>query len=81
MEKHQKFRIGRLNGKNGADFAPKHLSDSIDDTVIIAGSDAYQAALIFYNAVKAAPAHIPGAKEVYSDLKARFPKVKYKKVE
>jgi hypothetical protein len=34
---------------------------------------------VFYNAVKAAAAQdFPGAKEVYADLKARFPRVKHK---
>ncbi|MDR1335310.1 MAG: hypothetical protein LBK22_00590 [Tannerella sp.] len=57
----------------------KQLSDNIDDTVMIAGSEAFQTALIFYNAVKAAAAQdIPGAKEVYADLKTRFPRVKRK---
>jgi hypothetical protein len=55
-------------------IAARQLSDNIDDTVLVAGSEAYQAALVFYNAVKAAAAQdIPGAKEVYSDLKNRFP--------
>jgi hypothetical protein len=63
-------------------IAAKQLSDDIDDTVMIAGSEAYQAALVFYNAVKFAAAQdIPGAKEVYVDLKARFPRVKRKKEE
>ena len=49
---------------------------------MVAGSEAYQAALMFYNAVKAAAAQdIPGAKEVYADLKARFPRVKRKQEE
>jgi hypothetical protein len=57
----------------------KQLSSDIDDTVMGAGSEAYQAALVFYNAVKAAAAQdIPGAKEVYNDLKARFPSIKRK---
>jgi energy-converting hydrogenase Eha subunit F len=60
----------------------KQLSDNIDDTVMVAGSEAYQAALTFYNAVKAAAVQdIPGAKEVYNDLKARFPSIKRKKDE
>jgi hypothetical protein len=60
----------------------KQLSDNIDDTVLIAGSEAYQASLVFYNAVKAAAAQdVPGAKEVYADLKARFPGVKRKRKE
>jgi GrpB-like predicted nucleotidyltransferase (UPF0157 family) len=63
-------------------IAAKQLSDDIDDTVMVAGSEAYQASLVFYNAVKAAAAQdIPGAKEVYADLKSRFPKVKRKSEE
>jgi hypothetical protein len=63
-------------------IAAKQLSDNLDDTVMIAGSEAYQAALVFYNAVKAAAAQdIPGAKEVYTDLKTRFPRVKRKNEE
>jgi hypothetical protein len=63
-------------------ISAKQLSDDIDDTVMIAGSEAYLTALMFYNAVKAAAAQgIPGAKEVYGDLKARFPSIKRKKGE
>jgi hypothetical protein len=63
-------------------ISAKQLSDGIDDTVMVAGSEAYQAALVFYNAVKAAAAQdIPGAKGVYDDLKARFPRVKRKNEE
>jgi GrpB-like predicted nucleotidyltransferase (UPF0157 family) len=61
-------------------ISARQLSDDIDDTVMVAGSEAYQAALVFYNAVKAAAAQeVPGAKEVYNDLKARFPGTKRKK--
>jgi hypothetical protein len=57
----------------------KQLSDNIDDTSMVAGSESLQSALMFYNAIKAAAAQdIPGAKEVYADLKARFPRVKRK---
>ncbi|MDR2140103.1 MAG: hypothetical protein LBP50_11235 [Tannerella sp.] len=59
-------------------ISARQLSDNIDDTVMVAGSEAYQAALTFYNTVKAAAQDIPGAKEVYNDLKARFPRVKRK---
>ncbi|MDR2042282.1 MAG: hypothetical protein LBP98_08210, partial [Tannerella sp.] len=63
-------------------ISARQLSDNIDDTIMVAGSEAYQAALVFYNAVKAAAAQdIPGAKEVYADLKARFPRTKHKKEE
>jgi hypothetical protein len=38
------------------------------------GSEAYQAALIFYNSVKMATRQdIPGAKAVYEELRKRFP--------
>ncbi|MDR2815672.1 MAG: hypothetical protein LBB62_03090 [Proteiniphilum sp.] len=60
-------------------IAAKQLSSNIDDTVMVAGSEAFQAALVFYNAIKAATAQdIPGSKEVYGDLKTRFPRVKRK---
>ncbi|MDR1199533.1 MAG: hypothetical protein LBK94_11095 [Prevotellaceae bacterium] len=63
-------------------ISAKQLSDGIDDTSMTAGSEAYQAALVFYNAVKAAAIQdIPGAKEAYNDLKARFPRAKRKNVE
>jgi hypothetical protein len=39
-----------------------------------AGSEAYQAALVFYNSVKVAASQgITGAKAVYEELKKRFP--------
>lgn len=39
-----------------------------------AGSEAYQAALVFYKSVKMAAAQdVPGAKAVYEELKTRFP--------
>jgi hypothetical protein len=57
----------------------RQLADNIDDTAMVAGSEAFQASLVFYNAVKAASAQdIPGAKDVYNDLKARFPGKKHK---
>jgi hypothetical protein len=41
---------------------------------MLAGSEAYQAALVFYKSVKMAAAHdVPGAKAVYEELKTRFP--------
>jgi hypothetical protein len=69
----------------GVDFADAHglwtllntvqqLEEAIDDTEMIAGSEAYQAALVFYKSVKMAAAQdIPGAKAVYEELKTRFP--------
>ncbi|MDR1400354.1 MAG: hypothetical protein LBJ41_10565 [Treponema sp.] len=69
----------------GVDFADAHglwtllnsvrqLEEAIDDTEMTAGSETYQAALVFYNSVKMAAAQdIPGAKAVYEELKTRFP--------
>ena len=69
----------------GVDFSDAHglwtllnsirqLEEGIDDTEMIAGSEAYQAALVFYHSVKTATAQdIPGAKAVYEELKTRFP--------
>jgi len=52
----------------------QQLVEKLDDTTILAGSEAYSAALVFYNAVKgAAKAGVPGMKTVYDDLQARFP--------
>ncbi|MDR2408410.1 MAG: hypothetical protein LBE13_09920 [Bacteroidales bacterium] len=55
------------------------MKEAVDDTEMTAGSEAYQAALVFYHSVKtaAAPA-IPGAKAVYEELKTRFPSSKRK---
>jgi hypothetical protein len=50
------------------------LEEAIDDTEMAAGSEAYQAALVFYKSIKmAAEQDIPGAKAVYEELKTRFP--------
>jgi len=52
----------------------RQLVEKLDDTTMQSGSEAYTAALIFYNAVKgAAKAGVPGMKTIYEDLKARFP--------
>jgi hypothetical protein len=48
--------------------------ENVDDTTMLAGSEAYQAALVFYNSVKTAATHdVSGAKAVYDELKKRFP--------
>ena len=52
----------------------QQLSMAIDDTIMVAGSEAYTASLTFYNAVKvAANQNVPGAKAIYNELKERFP--------
>jgi hypothetical protein len=69
----------------GADFEDAHglwtlvnsirqLEENTGDTEMAAGSEAYQAALVFYKSVKMAVTQdIPGAKAVYEELKTRFP--------
>ena len=50
------------------------IIEKLDDTSLQAGSEAFNAALIFYNAVKgAARAGEPGMKTIYNDLQSRFP--------
>ena len=49
------------------------IHDLVEDTIMLAGSEAYVAALAFYNAVKlGARMNIPGAEPIYDDLKQRF---------
>jgi hypothetical protein len=69
----------------GVDFGDAHglwtlvnsirqLEENVGDTEMTAGSEAYQAALVFYKSVKMAAAQdIPGAKAVYEELRTRFP--------
>jgi hypothetical protein len=58
------------------------LNQKLEDTIMQAGSEAYQAALLFYNNVKGATkAAVPGAESVYNDLSQRFPGRPTKKVE
>jgi hypothetical protein len=42
--------------------------------MMLAGSEAYIAALAYYNSVKqAAKMNVPGARAIYDDLSKRFP--------
>lgn len=51
------------------------LEDNLSDTTMMAGSEAYVAALSYYNSVKmAAKMNVPGAKAIYEDLRKRFEK-------
>lgn len=57
----------------------QQLHENVDDTTMVAGSEARQFSLIFYNSVKmAARQDIPGAKAIYEDLKKRFPGHKHR---
>lgn len=52
----------------------EQITGMISDSSTLLGSEAYTAALSFYNAIKAAAkADVPGAKMIYNDLKSRFP--------
>ncbi len=51
----------------------KQVGDLIDDSLVLAGSDALAAALAFYQSVKAAARrNMPGAVTIAQDLAARF---------
>jgi len=57
----------------------RQLYQNANDTEMAAGSEALQAALVFYNSVKKAAAqNVPGAKAVNQELKVRFPRGKRK---
>ena len=50
------------------------VNDALSDSILLAGSEAYQAALLFYGNVKSArKVNIGSAASVYDDLAARFP--------
>ncbi|MDR2906887.1 MAG: hypothetical protein LBU91_02720 [Bacteroidales bacterium] len=60
--------------------ALRQLQQGTDDTSMLAGSEAYQAALMFYRSTKEAAArNVSGAKAVYEELKARFPSTRRRK--
>jgi hypothetical protein len=57
----------------------QQVYEMLDDSSMSAGSEAYQASLTFYSAVKAAAARdVPGAKAIYEELKQRFPGRKHR---
>jgi hypothetical protein len=50
------------------------LREGLGGTMMLAGSEAYIAALAYYNSVKqAAKMNVPGARAIYDDLSKRFP--------
>ncbi len=51
----------------------EQLNEGLNDTIMMAGSEAYTGALAYYNSVKqAAKINVPGAKSVHEDLSKRF---------
>lgn len=56
------------------------LLTQLSDTIMLTGSEALLASLMFYSSVKrASQENVPGAKAIYDDLKVRFEKGKKKK--
>jgi hypothetical protein len=52
----------------------EQILTGLEDTMMLAGSEAYIAALSYYNTAKeAARRDVPNAKSVYEDLRQRFP--------
>ncbi|KQM64655.1 hypothetical protein ASE74_11615 [Pedobacter sp. Leaf216] len=50
---------------------------AVDDCMMVAGGEAYESALVFYNAVKGAnKSNIAGTQDIYDDLKQQFPRNK-----
>lgn len=50
------------------------LTRAVEDTMMVAGGEAYEAALIFYNSVKgAARSNAAGSQAIYEEMKQRFP--------
>lgn len=56
-------------------FRPlSQIVSGLDDTILLSGSEAYTAALSYYNSVKqAAKMNVQEAKPIYEELSKRFP--------
>ncbi len=51
------------------------LLQGVEDTLMVTGSEAYTASLVFYGSVKAASrTDSPGSHAIYADLSERFPR-------
>jgi len=74
--------LAAVNALNNFLKPLQQIVAGLDDTVMEAGSEAYVAALSYYNSVKqAAKTNVPNAKTIYEDLKERFPQKSSKKDE
>ena len=50
------------------------ITDTMRDTMLLTGSEAYSASLMFYNTIRhAAKSKVQKAETIYNDLSARFP--------
>jgi hypothetical protein len=57
----------------------EQISQMLGDTMMSAGSEAFQASLVFYHAVREAAARdVPGAKAIYAELRIRYPGGRHK---
>ena len=57
------------------------LLTSVDDALMLSGSEAMDGALIFYNAVRnAIRSNVPGSQAILEDLQQRFPRKRSKTV-
>lgn len=51
----------------------QQIADNLDDTLMLSGSEAYTAALLYYNIIKQAiKGNVPNAKAIYDDLSQRY---------
>jgi hypothetical protein len=52
----------------------QQITDGLSDTLLLSGSEAYSASLMFYSSTKTAmKSKIQKAETIYNDLSARFP--------
>lgn len=71
--------VENVNGLTQIEQPVESLQLQLNDTIMMSGSEAYTAALSYYNSVKeAARRNVPGAKAIYDDLKVRFERTKEK---
>jgi hypothetical protein len=70
------FEIDITDANNliGISAVSTQICDGLSDTATTAGSEAYYAALAYYNSVQMAVSqNVPGAKAIHEELKKRFP--------
>jgi hypothetical protein len=69
-----------VNGLTSIERPVANLASQLNDTIMIGGSEAYVAALMYYNSIKeAVKRNVPAAKAIFDDLKSRFERAHNKK--
>lgn len=67
--------FGSVQSLNSVVRPLRQLMGGLEDTIMLAGSEAYVAALSYYNSVKMGQKmNMPGAEAIYTDLRKRFEK-------